>query len=119
MVARSPDNPSSAGCRRERFATSTLVSAMQYDLMALVDQEPGRHEAEAIRGSCYEYASHFSTSSYRADLSLNVRFDRRQAAGIEWSQVNRMRRPVDNQFRYRLASSRRVENAQTLCPVAA
>src|SRR5207244_11877339 len=25
------DNPSSASCRRERFATSTLVSPMQYD----------------------------------------------------------------------------------------
>jgi hypothetical protein len=43
------DNSSSAGCRRERFATSTLVSTVQYDLMALVDEEPGRHETEAIR----------------------------------------------------------------------
>jgi hypothetical protein len=41
--------------------------------MALVDQEPGGHEAKAIRGSCYGYASHFSTSSYRADIPLNVR----------------------------------------------
>ena len=58
----------------------------------------------------------FSTSSYRVDLSLNFRCDRRQAVGIEWSQVNRMRRPVDNQFRYRLASSRRVENAPDAVP---
>jgi len=43
------DNSSSPGCRRERFATSTLVSPVQYDLMALVDQEPGRHKTEAIR----------------------------------------------------------------------
>src|ERR1700757_3223058 len=45
----SGDYFSSAGCRRKRFATSTLVSPVQYDLMALVDQERGRHEAEAIR----------------------------------------------------------------------
>jgi DNA polymerase III delta prime subunit len=43
------DNSASAGCRRERVATSTLVSPVQYDVMALVDQEPGRHEAEAVR----------------------------------------------------------------------
>jgi hypothetical protein len=45
----SGDNSAGAGCRREGVATSTLVSPVQYDLMALVDQEPGRHEAEAIR----------------------------------------------------------------------
>jgi hypothetical protein len=38
-----------AGCRREGVAASTLVSPVQYDLMAMVDQEPGRHEAEAVR----------------------------------------------------------------------
>jgi hypothetical protein len=43
------DNSASAGCRREGVATSTLVSPVQYDVMALVDQEPGRHEAEAVR----------------------------------------------------------------------
>ena len=43
------DNCSGAGYRRESVATSTLVSPVQYDLMALVDQELGRHEAEAIR----------------------------------------------------------------------
>jgi hypothetical protein len=49
-------------CRREGVATSTLVSPVQYDIMALVDQEPGRHEAEAIRSSGYEYASHSHAS---------------------------------------------------------
>ena len=50
MVERSPEtNSASAGCRGEGVATSTLVSPVQYDFMALVDQEPGRHEAEAIR----------------------------------------------------------------------
>jgi hypothetical protein len=43
------DNSPGAGCRRKSVATSTLVSPVQYDLMALVDQEPGRHEAQAIR----------------------------------------------------------------------
>src|SRR3984893_18178614 len=43
------DISASAGGRREVVATSTLVSPVQYDVMALVDQEPGRHEAEAIR----------------------------------------------------------------------
>src|SRR6266404_960291 len=33
------DSSLGAGCRRERFATSTLVSPVQYDLMALVNQE--------------------------------------------------------------------------------
>jgi hypothetical protein len=44
---------------------SALVSTVQYDLMALLDQEPGRHEAEPVRRSRYEYASHRRTSSYR------------------------------------------------------
>ena len=43
------DNSLGAGCRREGVATSTFVSPVQYDLIALVDQEPGRHEAEAVR----------------------------------------------------------------------
>jgi hypothetical protein len=43
------DNPPSAGCRREGVATSTLASPVQYDVMALVDQEPGRQEAQTIR----------------------------------------------------------------------
>jgi hypothetical protein len=43
------DNSSGAGCRRDRFATSTLVSPVQYDLMALLDQQTCRPETEAIR----------------------------------------------------------------------
>ena len=35
------DNSASAGCRREGVATSPLVSPMQYDIMALVDQGGG------------------------------------------------------------------------------
>jgi hypothetical protein len=42
-------NSPGAACRREGVATSTLVSTVQYDLMALVDQKPSRHEAEAVR----------------------------------------------------------------------
>src|ERR1700730_9831290 len=60
------NNSARAGCRRERVATSALVSPVQYDLMALLDQEPGRHEAEPVRRSRYEYASHRRTSSCRA-----------------------------------------------------
>jgi hypothetical protein len=45
----SGDNSRGAGCRREGVATSTLVSPAQYDLMALVDQKPSRHETEAVR----------------------------------------------------------------------
>jgi hypothetical protein len=45
----SADSAPAAGRRREGVAASPLVSPVQYDLMALVDQEPGRHEAEAIR----------------------------------------------------------------------
>jgi hypothetical protein len=45
----SADDSPGAGRRREGIATSTLVSPVQYDLMALLDQQPGRHEAEAIR----------------------------------------------------------------------
>jgi hypothetical protein len=59
------NNSARAGCRRERVATSALVSPVQYDLMALLDQEPGRHEAEPVRRSRYEYASHRRTSSCR------------------------------------------------------
>jgi hypothetical protein len=43
------NNSTGAGCRRERVATSALVSPVNYDLMASVDQEPSRHEAEAVR----------------------------------------------------------------------
>src|ERR1700757_1119350 len=43
----SGNNSPGAGCRREGVATSPIVSSVQYDLMALVDQEAGRHEAEA------------------------------------------------------------------------
>jgi hypothetical protein len=43
------DNPSGAGCRREGVATSTFVSPVQHNLMALLNQEPGRHKAEAVR----------------------------------------------------------------------
>ena len=59
------NNSARAGCRRKRVATSALVSTVQYDLMALLDQEPCRHEAETVRRSRYEYASHRRTSSYR------------------------------------------------------
>jgi hypothetical protein len=45
----SGDNSPGAGRRREGVATPTIVSPVQYDFMALVDQEPGRHEAEAVR----------------------------------------------------------------------
>src|SRR5437868_8272119 len=38
----SRDNSSGAGCRRERVTTSTLVSPVQYDLMALVDHARGK-----------------------------------------------------------------------------
>jgi len=43
------NNSPGAGCRREGCATSPLVSPVQYDVMALLDQEPGGHEAEAVR----------------------------------------------------------------------
>jgi hypothetical protein len=45
----SGDNSRGAGCRREGVATSTLVSPVQHGLMAFVDEEPGRHQAEAVR----------------------------------------------------------------------
>ena len=38
-----------AGRRRDRVATSTLIPPVYDDLMALLDQEPGRHETEAVR----------------------------------------------------------------------
>src|SRR5271155_5215723 len=40
----SADTSPGARCRREGVATSTLVSPVQNDLMALFDQEPGRPE---------------------------------------------------------------------------
>jgi hypothetical protein len=43
------DNSLSARCRFQGLGTSTLVSSVHYDLMALLDQQPGRHEAEAVR----------------------------------------------------------------------
>src|SRR5438105_3954735 len=45
----SGNNSRGAGCRREGVATSTLVSPVQYDRMAFVDEEPRRHQAEAVR----------------------------------------------------------------------
>jgi hypothetical protein len=45
----SGDDSPGAGCCREGVATSILVSPVQYDQMAFVDQEPGRHQAEAVR----------------------------------------------------------------------
>jgi len=42
-------NSSSARCRCQGLATSTLVSSVHYDLMTLLDQQPGRHEAAAVR----------------------------------------------------------------------
>jgi hypothetical protein len=44
----SGDNSRGAGCCRQGIATSTLVSPVQYDRMAFVDEEPGRHQAEAV-----------------------------------------------------------------------
>ena len=38
-----------AGRRRERVATSTLIPPVQDDLMALLDQEPGYQETQAVR----------------------------------------------------------------------
>jgi hypothetical protein len=35
--------------RCEGVATSTVIAPVQDDLMALLDQEPGRHETEAVR----------------------------------------------------------------------
>jgi hypothetical protein len=43
------DNPPGAGCRREGVATSALVSPVQDNVMAVVDQEPRRHQTEAVR----------------------------------------------------------------------
>jgi hypothetical protein len=45
----SGDNSRGAGCRHEGIVTSTLVSPVQHGLMAFVDEEPGRHQAEAVR----------------------------------------------------------------------
>jgi hypothetical protein len=38
-----------AGCRREGIAISTVIAPVQGDVMALLDQELGRHETEAVR----------------------------------------------------------------------
>ena len=46
-VAR--DYPLGAGSRREGVATATLVTSVQKDLVALADQESGRHETETVR----------------------------------------------------------------------
>src|SRR5690348_15858592 len=42
------DNSSGAACRRERVATSPLDSPVQDILMAVADQEPSRHESQAV-----------------------------------------------------------------------
>jgi hypothetical protein len=36
------------GRRREGVATSIVIAPVQDDLMALLDQQPGRHETEAV-----------------------------------------------------------------------
>src|SRR5215831_2090925 len=43
------NNPSGAACRSKGVTTSALVSPVQDNVMALFDQEPGRHETEAVR----------------------------------------------------------------------
>jgi hypothetical protein len=43
------DHPLGAGRIRESVAASYLVAAMQYDFMAVLDQQSGRHQAEAVR----------------------------------------------------------------------
>jgi hypothetical protein len=43
------DDSQGAGSRRERVAAPTGIASVQDDLMALLDQEPGRQEAQAVR----------------------------------------------------------------------
>ena len=43
------NNAPGTECSREGVATSTLISPVQYNVMTLVDQEPGRHESESVR----------------------------------------------------------------------
>src|SRR5215469_12592010 len=45
----SGNNSTGARRPREGIAASPLVSPVQYDLMALLDQKPGRYKPEAIR----------------------------------------------------------------------
>jgi hypothetical protein len=45
----SRDDSLGAGCRRKSVATSTVIPSVQQDVMALLDQEPGRHQTEAVR----------------------------------------------------------------------
>jgi hypothetical protein len=48
------------GARRRRkcVAAALVISPMQDDVMALLDQKPGRHQSEAVRRSRDENASH-------------------------------------------------------------
>jgi hypothetical protein len=43
------DSSLSAGCGSEGVAAPALIAPVQDDLMALLDQELGRHETEAVR----------------------------------------------------------------------
>jgi len=43
------DDPPSTGCRREGVAAATVISSVQNDIMALLDQEPGGHQTQAVR----------------------------------------------------------------------
>ena len=49
------DDRDSAGRSREAIATSSRVPSVQYDPMAPLDQQSGRHQTETIRRSRYEY----------------------------------------------------------------
>jgi len=39
----------STGCRLQRVATSIIIAPVHNDLMALLDQEPGRQQTEPVR----------------------------------------------------------------------
>ena len=43
------DSSLGAGCRCEGVAAPTIIPPVQDDLMALLDQELGRHKTEAVR----------------------------------------------------------------------
>jgi hypothetical protein len=44
----SNDASGASGCR-ESLAAATVISSMQKDLMALLDQQPGRHQTKTVR----------------------------------------------------------------------
>jgi hypothetical protein len=55
----SGDDSLGAGCRCEGVTAPTIISPMQDDVVALFDQELGRHETKTVRRSGYEDACHF------------------------------------------------------------